>query len=489
MESTTKLFAEVQAAYEVLSDPQERAWYDSHRDAILRNEDPKGEEHYEHNVRLTTVEDIVSMILNLDGKPDFSDSLTGFYSSLSEAFAALAREETLACEWEGADHVKYPSFGSSKDIYDGTVKKFYAAWSGFATRKNFSWKDVFRYSEAPDRRVRRMMEKENKRLREEGIKEFNDAVRALIAFVKKQDPRYTPNKQSDSERQKSLRDKAAAQAARSRAANEAKLIQETLPDWAKFSTPAEPLDGGSDHREDLEPEEQFECVVCKKNFKSEKQWETHEKSKKHLKAVQHIRRTMQREDDALGLDSTQQHSEMATRTPSEAGDERTEEASLTTVLPSADGSPVNMPKPRNLPSQQDGIDASNEDITSLESNDEYAPREEIEDRTEGQTAVKATVYSEDTHTSASPEDLAQALDSTSIQEKSGANKTPKIGKAKVKRAKKAAQKVTNTSDGPPEYNCTSCQASFPSKTRLFTHIKDSGHATPLPKATVKRGKN
>ena len=36
VEESTKQFAFIAEAYEVLSDPQERAWYDSHRDAILR---------------------------------------------------------------------------------------------------------------------------------------------------------------------------------------------------------------------------------------------------------------------------------------------------------------------------------------------------------------------------------------------------------------------------------------------------------------------
>jgi DnaJ family protein A protein 5 len=35
-EEATKQFQLVQAAYAVLNDPQERAWYDSHREAILR---------------------------------------------------------------------------------------------------------------------------------------------------------------------------------------------------------------------------------------------------------------------------------------------------------------------------------------------------------------------------------------------------------------------------------------------------------------------
>jgi len=125
----------------------------------------------------------------------FTDSPTGFFGGLRDTFQSLAREEELACEWEGLDAVDYPSFGHADDSYEDVVKPFYAVWNGFSTRKTFSWKDIYRYSDAPDRRVRRIMEKENKRLREEGIREFNDAVRSLIAFVRKRDPRYKPNSQ------------------------------------------------------------------------------------------------------------------------------------------------------------------------------------------------------------------------------------------------------------------------------------------------------
>lgn len=45
IEEATRLFAEVQQAYEVLSDPHERAWYDSHREAILRGLDHTHHEH------------------------------------------------------------------------------------------------------------------------------------------------------------------------------------------------------------------------------------------------------------------------------------------------------------------------------------------------------------------------------------------------------------------------------------------------------------
>lgn len=38
MEAATERFKEVRHAYSVLSDPGERAWYDSHRDEILRGD-------------------------------------------------------------------------------------------------------------------------------------------------------------------------------------------------------------------------------------------------------------------------------------------------------------------------------------------------------------------------------------------------------------------------------------------------------------------
>lgn len=74
----------------------------------------------------------------------------------------------------------YPSFGCSTTAYDDNsdsdVKQFYNAWLTFSTQKSFSWCDKFRLSEAPDRRVRRAMEKENKKFRDAARKEFNDTV-------------------------------------------------------------------------------------------------------------------------------------------------------------------------------------------------------------------------------------------------------------------------------------------------------------------------
>src|SRR5271156_5606933 len=60
VENATKLFAEIQSAYDVLSDPQERAWYDSHRDILLRGEG--GLQEFSYNIRMTTADEVLKLM-------------------------------------------------------------------------------------------------------------------------------------------------------------------------------------------------------------------------------------------------------------------------------------------------------------------------------------------------------------------------------------------------------------------------------------------
>lgn len=50
-----------------------------------------------------------------------------------------------------------------------------------------------------------------------------------------------------------------------------------------------------------EDPEEWECVVCGKSFRSEAAWDSHERSKKHMKEVERLRQEMQDENDELGL--------------------------------------------------------------------------------------------------------------------------------------------------------------------------------------------
>ncbi|KAF9376825.1 hypothetical protein CPB97_010584, partial [Podila verticillata] len=178
VEESTKQFALIAEAYEVLSDPQERAWYDSHRDAILRGDDKSDQAE---GAAGTTSAELMKFFSTSIFK-GFKDNNAGFYAVYRNLFEKLAQEEAEAAandRYEDAGaQVHYPSFGCSTTAYDDNsdcdVKQFYNAWLTFSTQKSFSWCDKFRLSEAPDRRVRRAMEKENKKFRDAARKEFND---------------------------------------------------------------------------------------------------------------------------------------------------------------------------------------------------------------------------------------------------------------------------------------------------------------------------
>ncbi|TVY21951.1 J protein JJJ1 [Lachnellula arida] len=489
VDNATVKFAEVSSAWEVLSDPQERAWYDSHRESILHGNGGGEADHFEHNVRLTSAGDLVSLIGKFSTSIPFTDAPNGFYGILRDTFARLASEEVSACDWAGLEVVDYPDFGYAGDKYEDAVKPFYRVWVNFTTKKSFSWREAYRASDAPDRATRRLIDKENKRLREEGIREFNDTVRSLVVFVRKRDPRYIPNSQTEADRQKILRDAAAAQAARSRAANQAKLGDHIIPDWAKSHEPGE----AEEFTESEESEvEHIECVVCNKTFKSEKQYETHEKSKKHIKAVQQLQREMKKENKLLNLDSPA--SNRSPNTPVSELDKLhlnandvVEDTTASDVeenkaVQNSDKEILGIPGPNDcLSDNQVSVEAavgttpdSLSDPSELD--DEYASREDVESR------INSSLAGDDTKGASSVE---STVDTPTASDFDGPEQ-PKLGKAKAKRAKKAAkQQETATGEGL-EFQCAACDDSFVSKTKLFNHIKEFNHAQPVSKA---KGKN
>lgn len=452
VEETTRLFAEVQAAYAVLSDPQERAWYDSHRNTILRDESESFENHYEHNIRVTTTEDILKLFTRFDGRMDFSDTPSGFYNSFRETFDNLAREEELLCEWEGLDLVSYPQFGGASDDYETTVRPFYAAWTGFATRKSFSWKESYRYSEAPDRRTRRLMERENKRLRDEAIYEYNDSIRSLVAFLKKRDPRFKPNIQSEAERQTTLRNAAMAQAARSRAANQATSYQlQEIPEWMKVKESIEE-DAVVEKQEVFQ--EQVECIVCKKIFKSEKQYEAHEKSKKHIKPIKDILREM--ENDAKALRLHEDHSNGLSQASDQivtgssdqgvhTGDDNltTKEYELLTDMneskESSNGSGFSSDKgvDGSVSIDREAKSPTSYDPRSSSVADDYATRRVVANRFLNETDTTSKIHA----TVSDTDDMTKSFLTETTAESRDHRMQPKAGNVKGKRVRRATQQT------------------------------------------------
>ncbi|SPO01304.1 related to dnaJ-like proteins [Cephalotrichum gorgonifer] len=467
VENATRRFAEVQSAYDILSDPQERAWYDSHRDAILQDQevDDSGQYASFRNVRMTSAEEVIALVGRFNASVPFTDEPTGFFGSLREMFDQLAAEETAVGEHGDGPPRTYPSFGTSVADYDSVVKPFYAAWAGFSTRKTFAWKDKYRLSDAPDRRVRRMLEKENKKCRDDAIREFNDAVRFLIGFSKKRDPRYLPNTQSESDRQKALRETVAAQAARSRAANQEKMPE--LAEWVRAGSSDAAVDDVSESEEEDHIEE-IECVVCNKTFKSENQYQAHERSKKHIKAVQQLRRDMRRENKDLDLEEASVQAGPTTSSPP---------ASSRELSPGVES--LGSPQPEaglanDLPSNPD-TDSDTESANRTRAQSDVPPRPQSQGSTTGSPADEPLLPS--TQDAETPNHVSDAFASVTLDE---APQGSKPGKAKARRAKKAARQAASDVKTHSEMVCQVCNEGFSSRTKLFAHIRESKHAAIRP---------
>jgi DnaJ family protein A protein 5 len=409
----------------------------------------------------------VNLISRFNPGVPFTDAPNGFFGILRKTFQTLATEEDAAAKWEGLDLPIYPDFGTAKSDYETEVKTFYGVWVSFSTQKSFSWRDRYRTSDAPDRANRRFAEKENKKLRDAGIREFNEAVVALVTFVRRRDPRYLPNLQTDAERQKTLRDAAASQAKRARAANQAKINQHVVPEWSKTSSrlPEE----GSFEEEEEEVVETIECVACGKIFKSEKQYEAHERSKKHIKTVQQMQREIRKENKRLGLPDEDSEINIQEFQKMDIGDINGEKD----YSPNVDEEGNNTEEEQELRESSHGSPPST--FSSSDVDDSYAPREAVESRLAASLSEEVPDSTDSTIVSSITNDKASF----------GLGVQQKLGKAKAKRAKKAAREQSEA--GTEEFRCAACNNEFASKTKLFNHIKEHpNHAQPVPKGI--RGK-
>jgi len=184
VEEATKQFQKIQESYSVLSDPQERAWYDAHREQILKGHDDgePAEDPFKTRINLF-------MYFSASCFSGFGDGTGGFYAVYAHLFSEIDREEA---EWEdldsGEEHRAMPCFGRS-DSAAAATSRFYRNWLDFCSRKAFGHADKWNPKDAPTRQVRRAMEAENKKSRQAAKKEFNAEVRQLVKFVQKRDPR------------------------------------------------------------------------------------------------------------------------------------------------------------------------------------------------------------------------------------------------------------------------------------------------------------
>jgi len=198
-------FRLIQEAYETLSDPQERKWYDQHREAILNG--GKGFDDGDEGGGISFIFDVLPYhtAACYDGYGDDED---GFYAVYSMVFREIMIGEQNGWVSEGNIdeekmvnfHLFGVDFGTSTSDWSD-VSEFYAAWEGFTSCLSFAWADQYDPRDAPNRFVRRRIDEENRKARRVAKRERNDDVLALVHFLKRRDPRVREAKEK-AEREK-----------------------------------------------------------------------------------------------------------------------------------------------------------------------------------------------------------------------------------------------------------------------------------------------
>nr|XP_046478651.1 dnaJ homolog subfamily C member 21-like [Neodiprion pinetum]XP_046478652.1 dnaJ homolog subfamily C member 21-like [Neodiprion pinetum]XP_046478653.1 dnaJ homolog subfamily C member 21-like [Neodiprion pinetum] len=285
-EDAKEQFQIVQRAWEVLNDPRERAWYDNHREAILKG--GIGGNYKDDSIDLF-------QYFTTSCYEGYGDGEKEFYTVYGKVFEQLTAEESEFCKEEDLDD-KVSGFGNSTSSYHD-VHKFYAYWQSYSTKRSFAWLDTYDIRDTPNRRALRLAEKENKKIRDKAKKERNEQVRNLVAFVRKRDKRVKAHAKILAERAKENTEKTQERRKQQLIQRQKELESYTEPEWSKFSNIEQDLkvieanlaaEFGEELTSNIDSKDADDtdsntlyCVACSKIYKTRKAFTNHENSKKH----------------------------------------------------------------------------------------------------------------------------------------------------------------------------------------------------------------
>lgn len=266
------------------------------------------------------------------------------------------------------------------------------------------------------------MEKENKKVRDDVRREYNDTVRSLAKFLRKRDPRHRSYLEQ-TEKLNQVLPKSNGQPPVHVAEKDLYVEQ----DWQRIDSHT--LDTGLDWStvQGGHPEE-WECLACNKIFRSEAAWLNHERSKKHTKALEALKRDIRRENDELGLPNI-----------------------------------ISVPNEPTEPS-----------LNVNSSNDSWLPLISHEDQRRCQSPGPGEEEADERPTKPfcyEPESNTHGDHSMRGEGEDGAQLTSKREKRRAREARK------NLIAAQQQHQCLACGFSFPSRTQLFVHIRQFGHAS------------
>lgn len=569
-EEAKEQFQLVQQAWEVLSDPHERTWYDNHRDAILKG--GIGENYKDDSIDLF-------QYFSTTCFKGYGDDEKGFYTIYRNVFEKLAAED-LEYTKEGDSDEEVPGFGDSQSSYKEVVHNFYAYWQSYNTKKSFAWLDPYDIRNAPNRKVVRLIEKENKKVRDKAKKERNEQVRNLVAFIRKRDKRVQIHTTKLIERAKENLRKVEERKKQQLLERQKQLKEHKVSEWSKFSNIEAELknieanlaqefgenlssDGDMDDENTIDDNSMY-CIACNKIFKTHKAFTNHENSKKHKDNIAIIKVSMIQEDinsqesdinSDLILEcekklSTNSQMPDFLLNPIQNNSNKNNIAEQTSEeeLISDDEEFENFKIPENIkycsekfklatdsqmndflyvsPNKNDNEYLTSEDEIISDQEDEEIPKKQKKKKRKKnvQNPIKEQISDEDININ---EDMLlskkqrkkqqqkkallnkvvennQQLSNEKIEEyeedlMKEKNKTELLSvnveinnthneKSKSKKSKNTKKKSQNIEIPDLTHCCITCKVEFPSKNKLFEHLKKTGHSVYIPNS-LKNKKN
>ncbi|KAH8346352.1 hypothetical protein KR084_006737 [Drosophila pseudotakahashii] len=477
-------FQLIQQAYEVLSDPQERSWYDNHREQILRG---KNSEYAENCL------DVFPFFTSSCYK-GYGDYEQGFYRVYTEVFVQIASEDLEFMDEDDRLGMA-PDFGHANSSYEEVVGPFYAFWQAYSTRKTYEWLCPYDVREIKERFILRKVEKEMKKIVQAARKERNEEVRNLVNFVRKRDRRVQAYRRVLEERAEANRlkqEEKRKEQLRKRqeelaAVRENKVFNEGYEEQLKqleqqygsesdeYTDEDEDDEEGedSDHEDDpvaekfeVEYVDDLYCVACNKTFKNAKARANHEESKKHKENVDRLCQEMEEEEEAFNdasLEDSLNGVEEELEEFQITDDHLSAEEALSEVESALTKRSKKNKKSRKSAAkqaQEEDSDETDEPIDLKASKSES----EDEDWSKGKKAVKKSKSKKGAASKVKP------------AEKTAPEPIPK--------ETKAAPKSGDDDPDPtvPQHICVTCRLVFDSKNKLFAHLKKNNHGVYIPKA-------
>jgi DnaJ family protein A protein 5 len=447
-EQYTVKFQELNEAYEVLSNPNEKAWYDAHREQILTGkskEEMESQSGFGFDIDQYLKDDCYS------GKD--------FYEVFNEVFMKIKIEEEKAKELNDIDRqspLEMTNFGDASSD-ESMIKNFYLDWENFSSCKTFAFADMYNPKDYEGRRIKRLIDRENKKVRNEARKQYISKIKQLVGFVKSRDSRWAEMVHKENlkrKKQEQLNKIEEIRKEKEWQEKKKRLLEEEMKNYGEYIEEEEDIA--------LTNLEEFFCRVCNKEFKTEGALRHHNKSKQHLKRKKKIMEELMLEGDEEMLKKLEQEIE-------ESEKKYQVEEKVKPVVLSKKSKKKKRKKRKN---NQMNLEEQNQNESELVENKVEQKEEEEKDTNTNDKLMESNVSNQEfemnsTKGNKKKRRRRKKKQTPKVQVEVKQEDETKFLSKKMKRKLKKKQKEEKNN-----LTCRECKKEFETRNNLFSHLRE-----------------